>query len=543
MMIKKAPEQIWREYETGISYKSGIDLFENVKRNNNFYNDKQWIGVKAPDLAKPVFNILKPAVNYYVSMLVSDDIGVSIDKLDDTGDKETDRIESILSNEIEKILEKTKMSYKTRQALKACAVDGDTCIYVYWNPDYTEGQIWEGAIETEVIDNTNIIFGNQCLNDVQGQPYIIIAQRRLTEEVKEEAKENDLSIDDIEADDNSEYYTNVDSNDNGNEYTTVLLKFWKEEGIVKALKTTKKGLVKEEWSLDIELYPLAWMSWEQVKNSYHGVSPITGKIENQIFINKIYAMSMEYQKQFAFPKVLYDASKIGRYSNKVGEAIAVNGNPNDAIFSNHVNSSMNQQAIQLVDSTVQKTKDSLGVFDAALGNVKPDNTSAIVAVQRAASQPLDLQKLDYYQLVEDVIRVMVEYMAVYYGERAVKQTVTIPDAMTGEYVSATVIAPFDFAELKDAQHRIKVDIGGSSYWSELTQVQTLDNLMDRQIIPDAILYLESIPDGYIKNKQKLIEAIKKYKAEQMQAQQMSQEAQIMPPEMQGIQDMHEQLIV
>ena len=176
-------------------------------------------------MAKPVFNILKPAVNYYVSMLVSDDIGVSIDKLDDTGDKETDRIESILSNEIEKILEKTKISYKTRQALKACAVDGDTCIYVYWNSDYTEGQIWEGAIETEVIDNTNVIFGNQCLNDVQGQPYIIIAQRRLTEEVKEEAKDNDLSIDDIEADDNSEYYTNVDSNDNGNEYTTVLLKF------------------------------------------------------------------------------------------------------------------------------------------------------------------------------------------------------------------------------------------------------------------------------------------------------------------------------
>ena len=31
------------------------------------------------------------------------------------------------------------------------------------------------------------------------------------------------------------------------------------------------------------------MSWESVKNSYHGVSPITGKIENQIFINKIYA--------------------------------------------------------------------------------------------------------------------------------------------------------------------------------------------------------------------------------------------------------------
>ena len=98
--------------------------------------------------------------------------------------------------------------------------------------------------------------------------------------------------------------------------------------------------------------------------------------------------------------------------------------------------------------------------------------------------------------------------------------------MTGEYVSGTVIAPFDFAELAGTQHKVKVEIGGSSYWSELTQVQTLDNLMDRQIIPNAILYLESIPDGYIKNKAKLIEEIKKFEAEQKQ--QMEQMQPQMP---------------
>ncbi len=530
MKIRKEPEQIWKEYESGISYKSGIDLFTNVKRNNNFYNDKQWIGVKAPDLSKPVFNILKPAVNYYVSMLVSDDIGVSIDKLDDVGDVETDRIESILSNEIEKVLEKTKMSYKTRQALKSCAIDGDACIYAFWDADYSEGEDWEGRIETEVIDNTNIIFGNERSSDVQSQPYIIIVQQRLTDEVKEEAESNGLNAEEITEDDAAEFYEINDADYTDTKYTTVLIKMWKEDGTVKAVKVTKNAIVKEEWSLDISLYPLAWMSWESVKNSYHGVSPITGKIENQIFINKIYAMSMEYQKQFAFPKVLYDATKIAKYSNKVGEAIAVNGNPQEAIFANHVNSSMNQQAVQLVDSTIQKTKDSLGVFDAALGNVKPDNTSAIVAVQRAASQPLDLQKLDYYQMVEDIVRIMVEYMSVYYGVREVKQTVTIPDAMTGEYVSGTVIAPFDFAEFAGTQHKVKVEIGGSSYWSELTQVQTLDNLMDRQIIPNAILYLESIPDGYIKNKAKLIEEIKKFEAEQKQQQQMEQMQPQMPME-------------
>ena len=73
--------------------------------------------------------------------------------------------------------------------------------------------------------------------------------------------------------------------------------------------------------------------------------------------------------------------RLAKYSNKVGEAIAVNGNPQEAIFSNHVNSSMNQQAVQLRRFLPYKRQRILGVFDAALGNVKPDNTSAIVAVQ------------------------------------------------------------------------------------------------------------------------------------------------------------------
>ena len=55
--------------------------------------------------------------------------------------------------------------------------------------------------------------------------------------------------------------------------------------------------------------------------------------------------------------------------------------------------------------------------------------------------------------------------------------------------------------------QLTIDIGQGSYWSELTQISTLDNLMANKIIPDAVTYLEAIPDGYIKNKQKIIDRI------------------------------------
>lgn len=509
MKIKKEPGEVYKEYQKDVDYKASLSLYETVKRNNNFYNDKQWEGVNAPDLDKPVFNVLKPAVNYFISMLVSDDIGVSLE-MDNEIDTDVARsIENIIKAEIDKVFEQNRFNYLTRQFLKSCAIDGDACFYVNFNPSVNTGQVYRGAIDLELVDNVNVIFGDPSHNHVEKQPYIIIAMRKLTEEVREEAKANGASNwEDIKPD--SQGYDEVNEDKLSDRYTTVLLKFWKENETVKFLKCTETVLIKAETDLWISLYPVAYMSWEGVKNSCHGVSPITGRIQNQIFVNKIYAMAMEHQKKMAFPKILYNATVIPNYSNRVGEAIAVNGDPREAIFSNFQASNMSDQALNVADSTIQKTKDSLGVFDAALGNVKPDNTSAIVAVQRASSQPLELQRMDYYQTVEDVVRIIVEFMASFYGMRYVSNR----DGEGNKQIDL-----FDFSQLDTVNMRLKVEIGASSYWSELMQVQTLDNLMERQIIPDAITYLENMPNGYIKNKQAIIDKIKQMQnAQQMQQQ-------------------------
>jgi len=58
----------------------------------------------------------------------------------------------------------------------------------------------------------------------------------------------------------------------------------------------------------------------------------------------------------------------------------------------------------MVDRTINYSRDMMGASDAALGNVKPENTSAILAVQKASSAPLELQRLAFYQFVEDAFR-------------------------------------------------------------------------------------------------------------------------------------------
>ena len=513
MEIKKKPEEIFKEYQKDQEYKSSLGLYDAVDLYNKFYHGEQWDGVNAPDIQKITINILKPAIKYYVSMIVSDDIGISIEDFDDEGESQV--IEDVIKNEVNKVFERNRFNYKTREYIKSTAIDGDGCMYIYMDDSpagvYStqEGEQIPivGNIKIELVDNTRVHFANPAEHDVNEQPYIILSFKKYLDDVKAEAKERGLSQEEIEkiSDDNDEY--NHDEN-NTNKYATVMVKLFKDGGTVKFIKCTKDVILIEETDTEIDVYPVIFQSWEKKKRSYHGVSSIKAEINNQIFINQIFSMAMQWQKMHAFPKIIYDKRKIKNFDNRIGVSLGIDGDPRESIFESFASKGMNNQAIELANLTIDKTKDVLGVFDAALGNVKPDNTSAIIAVQRAASQPLELQKMDFYQMIEDAIRVIVKLMGTYYGIRPTKQAVKTINPMTMQEEFQTVVDLFDFSQVMDFVDRTNVEIGGSSYWSELTQVQTLDNLMQMQIIPDALTYLEAVPDGYIKNKQKIIDRIK-----------------------------------
>ena len=309
-------------------------------------------------------------------------------------------------------------------------------------------------------------------------------------------------------------------------------------------RVTSQSVIKEPTKFGYHLYPIAHMSWERVKNSYHGQSPITGLIPNQIFINKIYAMCMVYMTNMGFPKVFYDENKIAKMTNDVSSATAITnmdlaGKVIDAVkapdFSN--------QIIQLIDSTIQYTKELMGASDSALGELtNPNNTSAIVAVQQASSVPLEIQKLDFQQFYEDVVRIVIDIMATDYGRRMIKMTEiqskaigNMPqiDELGIEHYPTSMM--MDFSIFHNMNYDLSVEVGQSSYWSETTQVQTADSMFDRGIITDPLMYLDLIPEKYIPGKAKLIDKIKEQQAEaqRMQMMQMQQEMAAQTPETVG----------
>ena len=326
-MAKKeiTPESVWNEYETACNFKAGLNLYDNVRANENFYIGKQWEGVQSNGLPTPVFNFIKRIILYVVASTATDNLKMAASPLSSSGMAalgDLERLTDVVNAQFEALFEQNKLGKQTREFMRNAAVDGDACIYVWFDPDAETGQTAKGTIRTEILENTRVSFGNPTNRDVQSQPYLLISRRELLDEVKEQARAQGGAAEDILSD-CDETGDRFDAMTDGK--VTTITRFWKDGGTVRAIKTTKDAVVRSQWDTGMQLYPIVWMNWDYVQNCYHGQAAVTGLIPNQIFVNKMFAMTMISLMTTAYPKIVYDKTRISRWDSGVGKAIPVNG--------------------------------------------------------------------------------------------------------------------------------------------------------------------------------------------------------------------------
>lgn len=499
-MAKKeiTPESVWNEYETACNFKAGLNLYDNVRANENFYIGKQWEGVQSNGLPTPVFNFIKRIILYVVASTATDNLKMAASPLSSSGMAalgDLERLTDVVNAQFEALFEQNKLGKQTREFMRNAAVDGDACIYVWFDPDAETGQTAKGTIRTEILENTRVSFGNPTNRDVQSQPYLLISRRELLDEVKEQARAQGGAAEDILSD-CDETGDRFDAMTDGK--VTTITRFWKDGGTVRAIKTTKDAVVRSQWDTGMQLYPIVWMNWDYVQNCYHGQAAVTGLIPNQIFVNKMFAMTMISLMTTAYPKIVYDKTRISRWDSGVGKAIPVNGGDVTNVARAIDPAAISPQVSQFIELAISLTKEFMGATDAALGDTRPDNTSAIIALQRAAATPMELTKQNLLQSIEDLGRIYMEFMGEYYGERYVE--------ISNPYDNSKLVVPFDFSILKEIPFTIGLDAGAASYWSEIAAMQTLDNLLMQGKI-STVEYLKRLPAGQITDKEALIQAL------------------------------------
>lgn len=516
---KITPEQVQAEYQKMLGYNTAVNLDETVRANENFFIGKQWEGVDAKGLPTPVYNFLKQVVLFSVANITTDNIKMQATPLAcERTPEDVERVAEVVNKEFDRLFEFNRVPNLVREYMRNAAVDGDSCLFTFWDDTVDAGFGLRGGIRTEIVDNMRVGFGNTACRDPQKQPYILIERREMTKELRRAAQEaGNPRWNDIQPDTENH---NTDSYKNSSERSTVLLRMWKERktGTVWACEVSGRVMLREPWDMGLRLYPVTWINWDYIPDSYHGQALVTGLIPNQIFVNKLFAMSMISLMTSAFPRTVYDKTRIPKWNNAVGAAIGVNGGDVSGVAKIIDPAQISPQIAQFIQTSVDYTRQFLGATSAALGETRPDNTSAIIALQRAASIPSEITKQNLYKSIEDLGRIYLDFMAAYYGKRKVQ--VSMPDvgsdilAFAGKDPEELETVLFDYGILNDMPMALKLDVGASSYWSEMASVQTLDNLLmqDKITIEE---YLERIPDGYIPKRQELIASRKQAAQQQM----------------------------
>lgn len=519
------PESVYKKYDKCVTFNTQIDLYDTVKKNENFFIGKQWEGVESNGLPTPVFNFLKRVTLFQVATISSDNISMQSTPLASTSEytlEDLENVTDVINKQFAELFERNKIVTMTRTFMRNAAVDGDGATYSYFDPDMETGQTAKGGIVTEIIENTRVCFGNPNNRFVQDQPWIIIPLRKQVKAIKHIAKRNGASEDEIDRiRPDAEMYDN-EMDQLTDDKATLLVYFWKDEesGHIWSYKCTKDVEIEPPKDTELKLYPITWMNWDYVQDCYHGHALISQLIPNQVFVNKLFAMSMLSLMTTAFPKVVYDKTRVPKWDSRVGAAIGINGGDINSIAKIIDPAQISPQISQFIDLAVNYTQNFMGASDAALGDTRPDNTSAIVALQRASNAPLELVKLNMYESIEDLGRIYLDMMRVYYGSRYVQvksltkqQLQNQPLGMNLQDVDVNV--PFDFSILNKIPMSLKLDVGASAYWSEIMTVQTLDNLLMQGKI-GIVDYLERIPEGYVGKKQELIQKMKSQEAAVMQ---------------------------
>ena len=527
------PEQVQAEYRAGVDYKRQLGdrgLYEQSRINERFYAGDQWYGVNCGD-SRPLVrhNVIKRIGDYKMAVVGADPAAVRFSaegvpltpilrgqveahrkalkeggKGDALTPAETAQLTaSALTDYFATTAARLKLEDLKQRVLRNAYVTGTGVLYTYWDDGIPTGLYADearttpicGDIAAEVLEVEQVYPGDPTVEDIQQQPYVIIAQRRPVAALRRMAKANGCR---------SWQSIRGDEQQGEGGHATLLTRFWKEWGeegtcTVKAVQVCGDVVVRAAWDLGVRLYPLAVFRWEERRNHCYGESEIPYLIPNQIAINRTVSAGVWAVMMMGMPIMLVNGDVVTQpVTNDPGQVIPVYGSGEevrDAV--RYVDPpAFSAQLDANVQNLIHDTMTQAGVSSTLLGDVEPHNTSAIIAVREASLMPLTMMQNRFYTFIEDVARVWAEFWMALYGRRALK--ITDPDGVW--------YMPFDGAACRALLLSIRVDVGSGRRYSEQQTVETLDNLYQNGVI-DQKQYLSRLPRGLVPQMDALLQEI------------------------------------
>ena len=530
--LRKTDE--WELYEKSVQFMSNFNMYDDSNKNYRFYNGDQWYGLNVKGIEKVQLNFIKPIVDYKTTVINQNlwAIVYSSENYDNEEFKPmADTLCDLLNKRADKIWERTKMDKNIRLETLDSAINDEGINYTWWNK--TDKQI-----ENEIINKTDIYYGDETSSDIQTQPYIIIRKRLPVVTVREIADGLGLSSEKINLIvGDADNVNNIGDNnqlEKDDSTCTIITKLWRDGGTIHYSKATKFVQLEKDTDSGLTKYPVAHFLWTEKKGTSRGEGVVRNLIDNQIEVNKTLMRRSVVVKNTAYTQKIVNLDYVDNPSevDTVGAMIKVHGTTNvNEAFANTVPAQMSTDVEKLQNDLIEITRTLENASDVASGSSGiNDQTSgkAILAIQNASQQTLNSQQGALKDFIEQIAIIWLDHI-ITYGEDLVLQDEQT-DLITGETKLVNVKIPN--SALKSLRANVRIDVTPISSYDQYAQELSLENLLKNgyfkpENIDQLELYVEALPTRSAMPKEKLKEIIEKVKAKQNYINQLNAQTQLM----------------
>lgn len=546
--------QIWKEYSQIKQYLNGKDYYKQLEMNYNFAKGDQWKNLKSGGMPMPVDNIITPICNYKIGVVSQNNMTITftdenfsredMEEIEDGTSfrKIAEEVIDKINKNIGRFFEANNLENNTWDYDEENCISGNVGMYIYEDEDNNK--------RADMIYGNNIFFADENNNDVQDQSFILITFRRPVEKIREEARNHELGEDKIaeivaDNDLNEQIGNKEEVKDEQGKALCILKLYKKEKEVTKTqdraiineygqeeiiqeevkekkttvhmMKSTKNVIYVPETDLGLTLYPVAFDTWINEKNSIRGRGEPQDKIENQIEINRTMARRDIAIAMAAYPKAAYNSNFIENPSalDKVGVAIEVKDKTVQSVR-NAIDylqpAQISPDAKNFCDELSQKTKDNASASDTALGNINPEKASgrSIIAVQDASAIPINVHVARKKKFYEDIGRILFDFMqnVDVDGQQVI---ISNTDDETGQTTTEVEQIPYEI--MQRLKVGVKVNVSQTDPFSILAMEQMWDSLFQNGAITFEE-WVSGLSSNSKYNKSKLEEIIKKRKEKQ-----------------------------
>lgn len=547
--------QVYQEFEHATSFIDSINLRRDIKRCVNFEAGNQWnMDEDVKDFPKITLNIVKQIGKVRKSNVLQNEYSYLVQ----TGDlKSVRKIQDFLKY----LSAKLKLKPKDLKVVNDTFTKGTGIMYFYW--DAERNSILSksgGCLRAEAIDIRRFRVADPYIQDLQDQEYVIFTSRERLDSIK--AKYG------VEVPPTAEDYTqetekHVTSENPEQDFTNVFTKFYRnEEGQVFFTITTETHLLKKPTPLNpfykgsskeqpntmstideiknkqlsqevFDKYPFASLVFDERDNSFYGIPGALEVIEAQKSINQHFSVYDKGIQDNVLGGFIHKRGVLGEQeiTTENGQILQLDLLPGENwqnVFGRIPVNNIPTDALNYSSNLLGVVRQVAGASNVQIGSSDYAGQSAKqtqMLLQRARENSNDMALL-FNEYKKDQAYIMFLFSKFFYDNEdfAVVEHGYMKDNMRNYEGQEK----FDGTKYAGMDVMLDIRVGPAPSFSEFSSMELLGMMVQSGQAPLEV-YLTNLPDGYVNNKQELLDLMKNNAQQQIQqlGQQLQQAQQVM----------------